>query len=88
MLNQTMPYDEIETQHAVVAGELGIDPTAINGHSYDVEVVGNGYQLVRWHDQALDGVIREGILGSYTTRIRLPDDLSRHNFVERLVSLF
>ena len=82
-----MSYDEIETQHAVVAGELGIDPKAIKGHSYDLEVIGNGYLLVRWHDQAPDGVIREGILGSYTTRIRLADDLSRHNFVEKLVSL-
>ena len=82
-----MPYDEIEAQHAVVAGELGIDPKAIKGHSYDLKAVGNGYLLVLWHDQAPDGVIREGILGSYTTRIRLADDLSRHNFVEKLVSL-
>ena len=69
-----MPNDEIEKQHARVVSELGVDSRSIRNHPYDLEVERNGSLLVRWHDQAPDGVIREGSLGSYTTYIRPTKD--------------
>jgi hypothetical protein len=65
-----MSKNEIENQHARVASALGIDSEIMRNHPYDLEVGKSGSLLVRWHDQAPDGVIREGRLGSYTTHIR------------------
>lgn len=54
-------------------------------HPYDLEIEKGGYLLVRWHDQAPDGVIREGELGSYTTYIRLAKGSVPPTFVEDFV---
>ena len=80
-----MPNEETEDQHAHVARELGIDPEAMRNHPYDLELRKSGSLLVRWHDQAPDGVIREGKLGSYTTPIRPANDSSPQEFVEEIV---
>jgi hypothetical protein len=78
-----MSKDEIEDQHARVANALGIDSDTMRNHPYDLEVRKSGYLLVRWHEQAPDGVIREGRLGSYTTHIRPGNDSGTRSFVEK-----
>lgn len=78
-----MSKDEIENQHARIANALGIDSKTMKNHPYDLEVGKSGSLLVRWHDQAPDGVIREGRLGSYTTHIRPRDASARRTFVEK-----
>ena len=78
-----MSKDEIENQHARVANALGIDSETMKNHPYDLEVGKIGSLLVRWHDQAPDGVIREGTLGSYTTYIRSGNDYGTRGFVEK-----
>jgi hypothetical protein len=78
-----MSKDEIENQHARIANALGIDSKTMRDHPYDLEVAKSGSLLVRWHDQAPDGVIREGRLGSYTTHIRPRNDSARRTFVEK-----
>lgn len=83
-----MPNDEIEKQHARVASELGVDSKAMRNHPYDLEPEKNGSLLVRWHDQAPDGVIREGKLGSYTTHIRPANDSAPQKFVDKIVRRF
>ena len=80
-----MSTDEIENQHARVANALGIDSETMKNHPYDLEVGKSGSLLVRWHDQAPDGVIREGRLGSYTTHIRLENDSTSWTFGEKRV---
>jgi hypothetical protein len=80
-----MPNDETEDQHARVARELGIDSKAMRNHPFDLELGKNGSLLVRWHDQAPDGVIREGKLGSYTTPIRPANDSSPQELVKEIV---
>ena len=65
-----MLKSEMEKQRTFVAKELGIDWKAMRNHPYDLEFKDNGSLLVRWHDQAPDGIIREGKPGSYTTLIR------------------
>lgn len=65
-----MLKSELEKQRTFVANELGIDWKAMRNHPYDLEFEDNGSLLVRWHDQAPDGIIREGKPGSYMTRIR------------------
>lgn len=84
-LRQIMPNEETKDQHARVARELGIDPKAMQNHPYDLELRKNGSLLVRWHDQAPDGVIREGKLGSYTTPIRPANYSSPQAFVAQIV---
>lgn len=84
-LRQTMPNDEIEDQHARVASELGVDSEDMKDHPYDLEVEKSGTLLVHWHDQAPDGVIREGDLGSYTTPIRPANDSEPQSFFEKFV---
>ena len=64
-----MTNDEMEKQRFRVAAELGVDSRAMRDHPYDLEMGKSGSLLIRWHDQAPDGVIREGRLGSYTTFI-------------------
>jgi len=78
-----MSKDEIEDQHARVANALGIDLDTMRSHPYDLEVGKSGYLLVLWHEQAPDGVIREGRLGSYTTHIRPGNDSGTRSFVEK-----
>ena len=80
-----MPNEETKDQHARVARELGIDPKAIRNHPYDLELRKNGSLLVRWHDQAPDGVIREGKLGSYTTPIQPANDSLPQKFAGEIV---
>jgi hypothetical protein len=78
-----MSKEKIEDQHARVASALGIDSETMRNHPYDLEVGKSGSLLVRWHEQAPDGVIREGWLGSYTTHIRPGNDSGTRNFVEK-----
>ena len=78
-----MSKDEIENQHARVASALGIVSETMRNHPYDLELKKGGSLLVRWHDQAPDGVIREGRLGSYTTHIRPGNDFGTRTFVEK-----
>ena len=83
-----MSKDEIENQHARVANALGIDSETMKNHPYDLEVGKSGSLLVRWHDQAPDGVIREGRLGSYTTHIRLENDSTSWTFEKKRVQRY
>ena len=78
-----MSKDEIENQHARIANALGIDSETMRDHPYDLEVGKSGSLLVRWHDQAPDGVIREGRLGSYTTHIRPQVGSTPRTFAEK-----
>jgi hypothetical protein len=80
-----MSKDELKDLHARVANALAIDAEALRNHPYDLEVGKSGSLLVRWHDQAPDGVIREGALGSYTTRIRPENDFGHQTFVEKFI---
>jgi hypothetical protein len=78
-----MSKDKIEGQHARVANALGIVSETMRNHPYDLELGESGLLLVRWHDQAPDGVIREGTLGSYTTYIHPGNDSGTRTFVEK-----
>ncbi len=80
-----MPNKKIEKQHALVASELGVDIKSMKDHPYDLDVENNGYLLVRWHDQAPDGVIREGKLGSYITYIRHANHFTINKSANELV---
>jgi len=75
-----MLNEEISDQHTYVASELGVDTEIMNDHPYDLKLTKCGHILVLWHDQAPDGVIREGKLGSYTTQIRPPKDSNLISF--------
>jgi len=81
---QTMLNDEVGAQHSYVANALGVDAETMNNHPYDLKLLKGGSLLVCWHDQAPDGVIRDGKLGSYTTLIPSPADPSFMGFQRRL----
>jgi hypothetical protein len=78
-----MSKDKIEGQHARVANALGIDSETMRNHPYDLELGESGLLFIRWHDQAPDGVIREGALGSYTTHIQSGNDFGTRTFAEK-----
>jgi hypothetical protein len=80
-----MSKDEIEDQHVRVANALGIGSEMMKDHPYDLEMEKSGSLLVQWHEQAPDGVIREGNLGSYTTRIRPANDSAPRPIVDKFV---
>lgn len=77
-----MLKSEMEKQRTLVAKELGVDWKAMRNHPYDLEIGDNGTLLVRWHDQAPDGIIREGKPGSYTTLIRPANATAPEEFIE------
>lgn len=79
-----MPNDHLVKQHARVARELGVNSKVLGDHPYELEMNENGSLLVRWRDQAPDGVIREGNFGSYTTHIRAANDPAPLDFVEEI----
>lgn len=80
-----MPNDDQVKHHARVARELDVNPKVLRDHPYELEMNDNGSLLVRWREQAPDGVIRDGKLGSYTTHIRAANAPTPSDYVEDIV---
>ncbi len=77
-----MQNQGVEKHRARIARELGVEPAELKNHPYELEVGANGLLVLRWCDQAPDGILRTGVRGSYITHIRPGNGSARQDVAE------